>query len=154
MIKRILYFFIFLLIVSIGYLSYFGISTNKFNSRIENKIKESYPNINVNLQDVKVLLDILELSITLKTKNPIILVGKNDIKLRTISIDYNIRSFFNDEFSTSNLLLVFEKNKVKKFIKLIRANKDSPQLLILDKIIKDGEISKLQRNFFFDANGE
>ena len=105
MIKRILYFVIFLLIVSIGYLSYFGISTNKFNSRIENKIKESYPNINVNLQDVKVLLDILELSITLKTKNPIILVGKNDIKLRTISINYNIRSFFNDEFSTSNLLL-------------------------------------------------
>ena len=62
MIKRILYFIIFLLIVGISYLSYFGLSTNKFNSKIENKIKESYPNINVRLQDVKILLDILKLS--------------------------------------------------------------------------------------------
>ena len=68
MIKRILYFVIFVLIVSIGYLSYFGISTNKFNSKIENKIKESYPIISVRLQDVKFLLDILKLSINLGTK--------------------------------------------------------------------------------------
>ena len=94
MIKRILYFVIFLLIVSIGYLSYFGISTNKFNSRIENKIKESYPNINVKLQDVKILLDILKLSINLETKNPIIIVGKEEIKLEKISTTYNIKSIF------------------------------------------------------------
>jgi len=154
MIKKTLYFIIFFLIVSIGYLSYFGISTNKFNSRIENKIKESYPNITVELQDVKVLLDIFELSMILKTMNPIILIGKDDVKLKTIIINYNIGFFFNEEFATSNLFLFFEKNKVKKFIKLIRANKDSPQLLILDKIIKDGEISKLEAKFFFDENGK
>ena len=65
MIKKILYFIIFILIVSISYLSYFGVSTNKFNTRIENKIKESYPNINVKLEDVKILLDIFKLSINL-----------------------------------------------------------------------------------------
>ena len=61
MIKKLLYFIIFLFLLSIAYLSYFGISTNKFNSKIENRIKESYPKINVKLKTVKVLLDILEL---------------------------------------------------------------------------------------------
>ena len=88
-----------MLLVSIGYLSYFGISTNKFNSRIENKIKESYPNINVNLQDVKILLDILKLSINLETKNPIIFVGKEEIKLEEISTTYNIKSIFIKELN-------------------------------------------------------
>ena len=153
MIKRILYFVIFLLIVSIGYLSYFGISTNKFNSRIENKIKESYPNINVKLQDVKILLDILKLSINLETKNPIIFVGKEEIKLEEISTTYNIKSIFIKEFAISNLFFNTNQNKVKKIIKLIRANKDSPQLLILDKIVKDGDIAILAK-FNFDDKGK
>ena len=59
-----------MLITGISYLSYFGLSTNKFNSRIENKIKESYPNINVELQNVKILLDILKIKSFL-IKNPL-----------------------------------------------------------------------------------
>ncbi len=154
MIKKLLYFFIFLFLLSIAYLSYFGISTNKFNSKIENTIQESYPKINVKLTTVKVLLDILELKINLETKNPIILVDKEKIKLSRISTEYNIKSFFNKEFAINNLFLVFEKNKVKNFIKLIRANKDTPQLFVLDKIVKDGDVSLLRAKFFFDESGK
>ena len=153
MIKRILYFIIFLLIVSIGYLSYFGISTNKFNSSIENKIKESYPNINVRLQNVKVLLDVFKLSLNLETKKPVIFVGKEDIKLEEISTIYNIKSFFNKDFAISNLFFNTEANKIKKIIKLIRANKDSPQLFILEKIIKDGDV-KILAKLKFDDSGK
>ena len=153
MIKRILYFIIILLITGISYLSYFGLSTNKFNSRIENKIKESYPNINVELQNVKILLDILKLSINLETKSPIIFVGKEEIKLEEISTTYNIKSIFIKEFAISNLFFHTNRNKVKKIIKLIRANEDSPQLFILDKIVKDGDI-KILAKFNFDDKGK
>ena len=61
MIKRTLYFIIFFLIVSLIYLNYFGISTNKFNKKIESNIKEKYPNISVRLKDVRVLFDITKL---------------------------------------------------------------------------------------------
>ena len=154
MIKRILYLIISLLIASILYLSYFGISTNKFNSKIENKIKKINPKINIELQNVKILVDIFNLSINLETKNPVISVNKEDIKLKIISTDYNIKSLFNKEFAIRNLFLEFEKNKINKLIKLVRANKDSPQLFILDKIIKNGEISRLSGKFIFNENGE
>ena len=57
MIKRTLYFIIFFLIISLVYLNYFGISTNKFNKKIESTIKEKYPNISIRLKDVRVLFD-------------------------------------------------------------------------------------------------
>ena len=154
MLKKIIYFITFLLLLSIAYLSYFGISTNKFNSKIENKIKENYPKINVKLKNVKVLLNIFELSINLETNNAIILVDKEKIKLSKISTDYNIKSFFNNEFAISNLIIVFEKNKVKNFIRLIRENNDTPQLFVLDRIVKDGDISLLRAKFFFDESGK
>jgi len=154
MLKKIIYFIILLLLLSVAYLSYFGISTNKFNSKIENKIKENYPKINVKLKNVKVLLDIFELSINLETNNVIIFADNEKIKLRKISTDYNIKSFFNNEFAISNLILVFEKNKVKNFIKLIRTNKDTPQLFVLDKIVKDGDVSLLWAKLFFDESGK
>ena len=153
MIKKILYFIIFILIVSISYLSYFGVSTNKFNTRIENKIKESYPNINVKLEDVKILLDIFKLSINLETKGPIIFVGEEEIKLEEISTTYNIKSIFIKEFAINNLFFNTNRNKVKKIIKLIRTNKDSTQLFILDKIIKDGDI-KILAKLNFDDKGK
>ena len=112
MIKRILYLIISLLIASILYLSYFGISTNKFNSKIENKIKKINPKINIELQNVKILVDIFNLSINLETKNPVISVNKEDIKLKIISTDYNIKSLFNKEFAIRNVFLEFEKIKL------------------------------------------
>ena len=152
MIKKILVYFIFLTIFTLAYLSYFGLSTNKFNSRIENKIQENYPKITVRLQDVRALLNIASLSINLETKNPIIFVDKEEIKLKEISTIYKISSIFNNEFAISNLSFNTYKNKVEKITKLLRAYKDSPQLIILDKIIKDGEI-KIQSRLNFDNKG-
>ena len=152
MIKKILFYFIFLTIFTLAYLSYFGLSTNKFNSRIENKIRENYPKITVRLQDVRALLNITSLSINLETKNPIIFVDKEEIKLKEISTIYKISSIFNNEFAISNLSFNTYKNKVEKITKLLRAYKDSPQLIILDKIIKDGEI-KIQSRLNFDNKG-
>ena len=74
MIRRTLYFVILFLIVSIFYLNFFGIKTDKFNDKIENKIKEAYPNISVRLNDIKIIFDISKLTINLETKNPIIIV--------------------------------------------------------------------------------
>ena len=92
MIRRTLYFVIFFLIVSIVYLNFFGIKTDKFNNKIQSKIKESYPNISVRLNDVKIIFDIIKLNINLETKNPIIIVREEEIKLNNISTIYKINS--------------------------------------------------------------
>ena len=133
MIRRTLYFVILFLIVSIVYQNLFGIKTDKFNDKIENKIKESYPNISIRLNDVKIIFDIIKLSINLETKNPIIIVRQEEIKLNNISIIYKINSILGREIAISNLIFDSNQNKIKKVIKLLRTYNDSPQLMIFDK---------------------
>tara|TARA_A100001011_G_scaffold21276_1_gene21382 strand:+ start:222 stop:2402 length:2181 start_codon:yes stop_codon:yes gene_type:complete len=153
MIKRTLYFIIFFLIISLVYLNYFGISTNKFNKKIESTIKEKYPNISIRLKDVRVLFDIIKLSINLETKNPIIIVRKEEIKLNNISTVYKINSIFRNKFAISNLIFESNQNKIKKIIRLFRVYNDSPQLMIIDKIVKDGDI-KINAKFNFNEDGK
>ena len=152
MVKKIIITLLLLIIISTSYLSYFGITTNLFNERIEKKLNESYPNVNIKLEDVKVLLDIFKLSINVKTKNPTIIIEKEEIELKEISSIYKINSIFKNEFVISYLLLNTKQNKIKKVIKLLRSHKDSAQLIILDKIIKDGNIEILAKlNFNSDG---
>ena len=153
MIKKTFYTILILLTVSIVYLNFFGISTNKFNQNIENKFRENYSGINIKLNKVKLLLDVSTLSVNLKTENAIISSEKEKIKLEKISTKYDAKSFFTKKFAVKNLSIDSKKNQIKKFIKLTRSYKDSPQLLILDKLVKTGDV-KTSIKLNFDENGK
>ena len=153
MIKKIFYTFLILIIGSIFYLSYLGISTSKFNQNIEKKIKENYRGVDLKLNDLKILLNIISLSIDLETEESIILSGKEKIKLEKVSSTFDLKSFIKGEFAVKNLVINTEKNNIKKFIKLARSYKDGAQLLILDKVIKSGNI-KISIKLNFNENGK
>ena len=55
MIKKTFYSFLILIIASIIYLNYFGITTNKFNQNIQKKIQQNYPQLDLKLNDIKIL---------------------------------------------------------------------------------------------------
>ena len=133
MIKKTIYTFLILIIASIIYLNYFGITTNKFNQNIQKKIQKNYPQFDLKLNDIKILFNISKLSIDLETDYPIIKLKDQEIKLKTISTTYDVKSFFKKEFAIKNLLIDTEKNQIKKIIKLARSYKDSAQLLIIGK---------------------
>ena len=65
MIKRIFYILLFFIIGSIIYLNFIGISTSKLNKIIQTEIRDKYPQINLKLNDIKILLNISTLSIDL-----------------------------------------------------------------------------------------
>ena len=153
MIKKILYTLLILFIGFTFYLNYFGISTSKFNQNIENKIKEKYPSINLKLNDVKILLNIFNLSIDIETANSVISSGSEKIILDKISTTYDIKSFFTKEFAIKKLFIDSKKNQINKIIKLGRSYKDSAQLLIIDKIIKTGD-AEIYIGLNFDENGD
>ena len=89
MIKKILSGFLILFLSSILYISFFGINTDNFNQRIEKKFEENYPGIKIKLNDIKILLNISKISIDIKTDKPLILSGKEKIKLKNISTTYS-----------------------------------------------------------------
>ena len=155
MLKKITYFIVFTLILgflAIFFLSNFGIKTNKFNNNISNQLKENYPNLNIEFKEIKLLLNLLNFSINLEAKNPKIFVENKEIRLEKISTSYNIGSFFKKEFGINNIDFETQNNEIKQVLKLLRLNKDYPQLFILDKVIEQGEI-KIDAKISFDQKG-
>ena len=70
MIKKTIKYFLYLLIlITIGviYLSYFGIETQRFNQLIRDKISSTTKKIDIELQDVKIVFNLSNFSIGLKT---------------------------------------------------------------------------------------
>ena len=104
-------FFLLLIIIPILYLNYIGINTLKFNSIIEQKFKEYNPRVDINLKKVNILLVIKDLSIRLKTKDPILIVDQtNHVELEEVSTNISISSYLTGEFSLKNLKLITKKN--------------------------------------------
>jgi len=155
MLKKITYFVSFVLIIvllSIFYLSYFGIQTDRFNNNISKQLKKNYPKLTINFKKIKLLLNPFNLSISLQTKNPEIFFEKKKIELKEISTIYNIISFFRNEFGINSLDLETKKNEIKHIVKILRLNKDTPQLYILDKVINKGKIF-IEAKINFDEKG-
>ena len=155
MLKKFTYFTLFLLIIvslSIFYLSYFGIKTDKFNNNISNQLKKNYPNLEIKFKEIKLLLNPTNLLISVETENPIIFFEEKEIKLKEISTNYNIISFFRKEFGINTLNLETKNNEIKDIVKILRLNKDTPQLYILDKTINKGKIF-IEAKINFDEKG-
>ena len=156
MVKKFFYYFsilIFLLIVIIFYLSFFGIHTDKFNNNLSKKIKETYPKINVEFSEIKLLLNPLNFTIKLETENPKITSDNIELKLESISSEYNFVAFFKKEFGINNINISTKVIEIKNLIKLLRLTEDNIQLFLLQKAINNGQII-INAKFNFDEDGK
>ena len=156
MIKKTIIYFLYLLIpifIGIFYLSYYGIETNKFNYIIKDKISETNSKIDVELNKVKVILNLQNFTISIKTKDPNIIVESNKIKLKKIETDFLIYSFLKKEFAIKNVKITTKENSLKNISNIARSFKNTPQLFIVNKMIKGGLVVA-DINLNFDDNGK
>ena len=153
--KTIKYFLYFLILITIGvfYLSYYGIETKRFNQVIKDKISETNNKIDIELNKVKIILNLSNFTIGIKTKNPNIIFENNKIKLETIGTDFSIGSFFKKEFAINNAKITTKENSLKDIIRIARIFKNTPQLFILNKMAKEGVIIA-DINLNFDDKGK
>ena len=135
--KYILYFLI-LIIIGIIYLSYFGIETKRFNQLIQNEISKNIKKIDIVLKDVKIVLNLTNFSVGLKTYDPDIIFKNQTINLKKIETRISIESFLKKEFAIKNLSILTKENNLKNIISLVQAYQNSPQLFIFDKMTKSG----------------
>ena len=156
MIKRLIKFILFLsvvLVAIISYLSFFGIKTEKLNDKIKYEILKLNKEINLELKDVNFLLNPKDLSIRIKTFEPVVTINENELKLETIKTNISLKSFVNKEFSVDDLEISTKEIKLNNLTLLVRSFKNSPELFILDKFIKDGFlVGDIILNF--DKNGK
>ncbi len=123
MIKQIFKYFLYLLIlitVAVIYLSYFGIETKRFNQLIRDKISETTKKIDIELQEVKIVLDLSNLSIGLKTFDSDIIFKDNKIKLKKIGTNLSIKAFFEKEFAIKKVSISTKENNLKDIITMAK----------------------------------
>ena len=127
-----------MIILTILYLSFIGIKTEKFNKKITNRIFEINKRINIDLKSVKFLLDPYNFTANVTTKNPTILLDKNKIEIKNIKTNISLRALIYDEFSIDDLQISTKAIKLKDLILLAKSFRNSTELFLLDKFIKDG----------------
>ena len=155
MVKRLIQLISFLLLIILSfliYLSIYGISTNKFNNLISEKISERNENLNINLNKIKIFLNISNFNFELKTKEPKVFLKNKEIKIESISTDLPLKNFFSTKFNLEKIKIKTDKNQIKNLISVARTYRNNPQLFILNKIVKDGTVS-LESKINFNEDG-
>ena len=156
MIKKILklgVILILILVIFVFYLSYFGIETKRFNQLIKDEISKSNKGIDIELNKVKIILNLKNLSVGLKTHDPKITFKDKKIKLKKIKTNFSIESFLNKDFVVENLFISTEENTISNIISLARLYENNLQMIIFDKLIKDGSLNA-DINLNFDEKGK
>lgn len=125
--KKILYYFIFTLLSSIIFTTIFltviGYETNKFNSLLEKKIIEKEPNLNIDLNKIKIKFNPKKLSFFITTHKPEVKYRNIRLDLNKIDAYVNLRSLItgspeiNQISINSNEININELSKILKFAK-------------------------------------
>ena len=85
--------FLFLVIIFISsYLSLVGYETNKFNSLLENKITSNVSNTEINLNKIKIKIDVQNMSFFITTLKPNIKYYEKNVNISKIDAYINLKS--------------------------------------------------------------
>ena len=135
---KILAIIFLMIILLIIYLSFVGIKTEKFNDNVTNRISLINNKTKIDLKNIKFLLNPLSFTASLTTKNPKIVLGNNELKLKSVETNISLKALIFDEFSLDELKISTKPIKLNDVILLVRSFKNSTELFLLDKVIKDG----------------
>ena len=76
-----------LFILSVIYLSFIGIKTERFNESIRTKVSNINNKIELEIKDIKLLLNPLNFTASITTKDPVIFLGNNEIQIKNITFN-------------------------------------------------------------------
>ena len=149
----ILILFVILTFLTI-FLSKIGFETKRFNSLIVEQVKKYDENLDLDIKKVKIYISIDSLTnpkIRISSKNPILILGKNEIKLKTIDTRVDILSYFKNNFVIEEFEVRTKDNKIKDIISI--ASLEQPSLIIYNIFIKEGH-ANIYGSLKFDKGGK
>ena len=150
---RLILLTVFILIATVTYLSTVGIETKSFNSQIKEKINKLDPNLDLELKTVKLILNPINFTIDVKTIGPNLIYRTKKLEIETAKTKILLKSILQNKFALNNLKISTKSIQLKNLLSFIRVVKNSPELLILETIVKTGHIVA-DINIEFDENGK
>ena len=121
MTKLLFRFFLLILltaIIIIIFLSYFGLETDKFNHIIKKKANEAHQQVKLDFQETKIHLNLRELNLAVKLKDPKILIKRDEIVLSKLNLYLPLKSFISSDFLLERAQIAFVQNDIKDLTKI------------------------------------
>ena len=150
---RLILLTVFILIATVTYLSTVGIETKSFNSQIKEKINKLDPNLDLELKTVKLILNPINFTVDIKTIGPNLIYRSKKLEIETAKTKILLKSILQNKFALNNLEISTKSIQLKNLLSFIRVVKNSPELLILETIVKTGHIVA-DINIEFDEDGK
>ena len=150
---RLILLTVLILVAAVTYLSTAGIETKSFNSQIKEKINKLDPNLDLELKKVKLILNPINFTIDVKTIGPNLIYRTKKLEIETAKTKILLKSILQNKFALNNLEISTKSIQLKNLLSFIRVVKNSPELLILETIVKTGHIVA-DINIEFDENGK
>ena len=147
------YILIFLTIISIFYLTFFGYETKRFNETIKSIINKNDENIELTFEKVKVSLDIKKFSIYVKLTKPNLYYYENQIPLESLKADINLLSLIKNENSINKIITSTKYLNFKSIKPIIIRSKPGNFKTILLNNVKSSEF-KIYSEIKFNENSE
>ena len=144
---------IIIIILAVSYLSIFGLKTKKFNNQIKENIKSLNQKVDLELKEVQFLLNPFNLSFNARTLGAKIIIDNKLLELESLKSKISLKSLIKKEFIIDNINISTKALKINDIIKLARSFNNSPQLFLINNIIKDGFIVG-DVNLNFDDSGK
>ena len=139
----IFFIFIFFFTGTIIFLSTVGFETSKFNNLIVKEVKKKDYNIDINLEKIKIKLDLKKIQLFLSTNNPKIIYQDIKIPVTEIKVYSKINKIFNSKIEIKRIAFSVEKLKIQNMQKIITRFKPSNFKNYLLNNIDNGEIEKV-----------
>ncbi|MEK9746189.1 MAG: AsmA-like C-terminal region-containing protein [Pelagibacteraceae bacterium] len=150
---RLILLVVLILIATLTYLSTVGIETKSFNSQIKEKINKLDPNLELELKTVKLIINPLTFDVDVKTVGPNLFYRSKKLEIETVKTKVLLKSILQNKFAIDNLEISTKSVQLKNLISFVRVIKNTPELLILETIVKNGHIVA-DINLEFDENGK
>ena len=150
---KIIFSILILFLLSVTYLSFFGIETTKFNKQIQNKIEEINKDLSVELKEVKLTLNPLSYNFSAKTIGPKMIIKNQSVELESIKMNIPIKSLLSDQFLIEQIELSTKSIAIENLISFANSIYKTPELIVLEKFFKIKGYFIANINLEFDTVG-
>ena len=153
-------FLLFILTISLLYLSFFGYETSRFNDVIKSEIKKNNEEIVLDFKKISLLLDIKKLTLFVKFINPNLDYKKTSIPLNSLRSDIDLEPILEKKIGIKRLVLstnYLDINEIKPLVKKEYLNNETLKRITKGELkIKNLEINfdknlNIKNNFIFNG---
>ena len=137
---KIVLFVLLTLIIFVTYLSVIGVETDKFNSQIEDRIKNIDEKIEIKLSKIKLVLDPFKFNLNIKTVDSKLKNQNTVIDIEKLNTQISLKSLVENKFLVENLEISLKSIEIKNLISFLRSFQNTPQLFLLEKTVKRGYV--------------